>query len=233
MSKIKGGGGTGPPGPSPRPPLSTAIVKLYRVAFFSDRIGFLFTHKNGDFGRISVTERSCATPISKTDLRISDRFSVVIKCSIAEQINEDLSFIASWCCHNHLLMNPNKTKLLVMGTRQMLQKLPDFYITLLGKEIAPVASARDLGVQVDATLSYNEHVTNTTSTCMASLCQINRIKHLLDSRTLENVITSLVFSKQYFCSTVWANTSKTNVRKLQKIQNFAARILTGQESTIT
>ena len=62
---------------------------------------------------------------------------------------------------------------------------------------------------------------------MASLCQINMIKHLLDSRTLENVITSLVFSKLYFCSTVWANTSKTNVRKLQKIQNFAARILTG------
>ena len=147
--------------------------------------------------------------------------------TIVKQINEDLSFTASWCCHNHLLINPDKTELLVMGTRQMLQKLPDFYITLLGKEIAPVASARDLGVQVDATLSYNEHVTNTTSTCMASLCQINRIKHLLDSRTLENVITSLVFSKLYFCSMVWANTSKTNVRKLQKTQNFAARILTG------
>ena len=147
--------------------------------------------------------------------------------TIIKQINEDLSFIASWCCHNHLLINPDKTKLLVMGTRQMLQKLPDFHITLLGKEIAPVASARDLAVQVDATLSYNEHVTNATSTCMASQCQINRIKHLLDSRTLENVITSLVFSKLYFCSTVWANTSKTNVRKLQKIQNFAPRILTG------
>ena len=76
-------------------------------------------------------------------------------------------------------------------------------------------------------LSYNEHVTNIMSTCMASLCQINRIKHLLDTRTLENVISSLVFSKLYFCSTVWANTSKTNVRKLQKIQNFPARIPTG------
>ena len=82
-------------------------------------------------------------------------------------------------------------------------------------------------MQVDATLSYNEHVTNITSTCMASLCQINRIKYLLDSRTLKNVITSLVFSKLYFCSTVWGNNSKTNVRKLQRIQNFAARILTG------
>ena len=147
--------------------------------------------------------------------------------TIVQQINEDLSLIASWCCHNHLLINPDKTKLLVMGTRQMLQKLPDFHITLLGKEIAPCASALDLGVQVDATLGYNELVTNITSTCTDSLCQINRIKHLLDSRTLENVITSLVFSKLYFCSTVWANTSKTNVRKLQKIRNFAARILTG------
>ena len=110
-----------------------------------------------------------------------------------------------------------------MGTVQMLQKLPDFHITLLGKEIAPTAFAQDLGVQVDATLSYNEHATNTTSTCMASLCQINSwIKHLIDSRILENVITSLVFSKLYFCSTVAANTSKANVRKLQKIQNFAA-----------
>ena len=68
-----------------------------------------------------------------------------------------------------------------MGTRQILQqKLSDSLVTLLGKEIAPTASARDLGVQVDATLSYNEHVTNITSTFMTSLCQINRIEHLLE-----------------------------------------------------
>ena len=26
--------------------------------------------------------------------------------TIVQQINEDLSLIASWCCHNHLLINP-------------------------------------------------------------------------------------------------------------------------------
>ena len=35
----------------------------------------LFTHKNGDFGAVSVTERSCAAPISKLESRISDRCS--------------------------------------------------------------------------------------------------------------------------------------------------------------
>ena len=57
--------------------------------------------------------------------------------TIVQQINEDLSLIASWCYHNHLLNNPDKTKLLLNGSRQMLQKPPDFHITLLGKEIAP------------------------------------------------------------------------------------------------
>ena len=39
------------------------------------RIGILFTHNNGDFGAISVTERSCAAPIPKVERHISDRCS--------------------------------------------------------------------------------------------------------------------------------------------------------------
>ena len=51
--------------------------------------------------------------------------------TIVQQINKDLSLIASWCCYNHLLINPDKIKLLVMGTRQMLQTLPDSHIPLM------------------------------------------------------------------------------------------------------
>ena len=39
------------------------------------RIGILFTRKNGDFGAISVTERSCAALIPKEEHHISDRWS--------------------------------------------------------------------------------------------------------------------------------------------------------------
>ena len=47
--------------------------------------------------------------------------------------------------------------------------------TLLGKKVTPSPSARDLGLQVDSTLSYDEHVTQTVSSCIGSLCQINRV----------------------------------------------------------
>ena len=39
------------------------------------------------------------------------------------QLSEDLKNIAAWCCSNNLLINPDKTKLLVFGTRRMLEKV--------------------------------------------------------------------------------------------------------------
>jgi hypothetical protein len=45
----------------------------------------------------------------------------------------------------------------------------------------------------------------------------------------KNVISSLVFSKLYYCSNVWSSTTKKNIEKLQKVQNFAARIITGTQ----
>ena len=48
-------------------------------------------------------------------------------------------------------------------------------------------------------------------------------------RILPLVISSCVqvsrFSKLYYCSSVWTNTTDTNIRKLQSVQNFAARIV--------
>ncbi|CAB3994028.1 Hypothetical predicted protein [Paramuricea clavata] len=79
---------------------------------------------------------------------------------VMRNINEDLSKITAWCCHNSLLINSDKIK--VLGTHKMLQRLPDdFYVTLLEKRITPTISARDLGIQLDSTLSFNEHIANT------------------------------------------------------------------------
>ena len=56
------------------------MFTLYQVAFalaknWPYRIGLVFTHKNGDFGAISVAGRSYKAPISKAESDISDRCS--------------------------------------------------------------------------------------------------------------------------------------------------------------
>jgi hypothetical protein len=141
-------------------------------------------------------------------------------------MNKDLCRIRDWCFDNHFLLNASKTKLIVFGSCQMISKVPDFRLSLLGKELIPVQTVKDLGVTFDSSLSFDCHVVKTVSSCMSSLAQINRVKHVLDKSLLVLVIRSLVFSKMYYCSSVWANTTANNIRRLQAVQNFAARIVT-------
>jgi hypothetical protein len=53
------------------------------------------------------------------------------------------------------------------------------------------------------------------------------MKHNFDQSTLATIIDTLVMSKINYCSTVWSNTSDSNLKKIQLIQNCAARLITG------
>ena len=51
-------------------------------------------------------------------------------------LNKDLSHIGMWCCMNSLLINPDKTKLLVIGVLQLMRTLPSIpLVKLLGKKL--------------------------------------------------------------------------------------------------
>jgi hypothetical protein len=109
----------------------------------------------------------------------------------------------------------------------MTQRLPcSLKLSFLGKQIEPATSSKDLGVVIDSHLTYDEHINTTVASCMAKLCQINRVKDSFDKDSLCLMVSTLVMSKLLYCSSVWSNTSTKNVKKLQAVQNFAGRIVT-------
>ena len=103
----------------------------------------------------------------------------------------------------------------------------DFSISFMGRTLTPVDSARDLGIIMDNHLTYNSHISYLVSSCLSKLVQINRVNKSFVNNILMLIILSLVFRKMFYCSSVWSNTSKKT--KLQPIQNFACRIITGSQ----
>ena len=161
------------------------------------------------------------------DSKILLSFTVANVDCLKQQLEEDLYLIANSCSENELLINPGKTKYMLIGTRQNLQQLPvDMTINFLNETITPVSFAKDLGMTIDSYLTYDQHITNLVSSCMNSLCQINRVKKCFDKEALTLIVSALVMNKMFYCSTVWSNTSSTNIKKLQLVQNFACRIIT-------
>ena len=170
----------------------------------------------------------CSTTCYVDDTKLILSFTVDECHATEDKINADLQRIRDWCFENYLLLNPDKTKLMVFGSQQMICKLPSFKLSFLGKELLPMDSVKDLGVIFDPTLSFDSHITALAATCISRLAQINRAKHAFNSNLLVNIINALVFSRLFYCSMVWSNTSDKNLRKLQHVQNFAARIISGK-----
>ena len=72
------------------------------------------------------------------------------------RVPQGLVKIIEW----YTLFNPEKTKFLMVGTQQLLRRLPnEIAISFLGKEITPVSNAKDLGIILDNNLNYDQHTT--------------------------------------------------------------------------
>ena len=104
-------------------------------------------------------------------------------------------------------------------------RLPHISLSLSDKTVSAVLFAKDLVVYIDQYLTYDVHIAITASSRMNQLVKINKTNHLLDKKTTLLLINSFVFSKLFYSSSVWGNTYKRNLHKLQLIHNFAARVV--------
>ena len=119
---------------------------------------------------------------------------------------------------------------MLLGTKQLMgRQLTSPTVSFLGKTLTPITPAKDLGMIIDSHLTYDSHniISQLVSSCLAKLVQINQVKNSFDKDTLPKMIMPLVFIKMLYCSTVWWNTYTSNFKKLQSIQNFASKIITG------
>ena len=90
---------------------------------------------------------------------------------------------------------------------------------------------KDLGVILDTSLTLTIiSLQLSLLVIMSRPGQINRVKHCFDERTLILIINALVFSRLFYCSSVWSNTSQSNIAKLQAVQNFAHRTASGSKT---
>ena len=129
---------------------------------------------------------------------------------------------------------PEKTKFVLFGVRHLISQLPNnITVPFLGQALIPVTSAKDLGVTLDSNLPFNSHIASLPSHLLSTLVQINRVRHLFAKEVMCIILNSLVFSKLFYCATVWFGAPKENIHKLQLIQNFAGRILTNTKKFIT
>src|SRR6218665_1725420 len=77
---------------------------------------------------------------------------------------------------NRLSLNPSKTQLIWLGTRQQLLKLDFALLAAQFPQLTFLTSVRDLGVTLDNTLSFSAHISNLSRSSFYHLRRLRAVR---------------------------------------------------------
>ena len=140
-----------------------------------------------------------------------------------------LDTMCTWFMQNGMLVNAAKTELILCGDRRQLGEIPDKpVIQFMSETLSCSETVKNLGVIFDPQLSWAPHIKHITDRCIGILIALLHAKHILPASVLPRIIDSLVFSHLRYCVQVYGSANRTAIAGLQKVFNFAARVLSSR-----
>ena len=131
----------------------------------------------------------------------------------------------AWFSQNGLLLNPDKSEGMYIGTRQRLRisELPET-VTVAGSTIATTDKLKVLGVVLDSFLTLIS-MCETVKNCDFHLRALRHIRPSLTSDVANTIGCSIIGSRLDYCNSMLVKISEQNLDSIQRVQWKAARIV--------
>ena len=117
-----------------------------------------------------------------------------------------------------MCQNAAKTKTIFFGSRRKIHN-DTICIRYNNQLLESVENIKYLGVTIDKHLTWSVHVQNIIKKVSSTIACIRRVQNYLCKKQLIILYYSLILPHFDYCNSVWGNTFKTNITKLQKLQN--------------
>ena len=147
-------------------------------------------------------------------------------------LENSISKVASWMTQNKLKMNESKTEFIVFGTRKQLSKVHQTAISVGGEDITAKQCVRNLGSMFDTELKMTNHVTHVLKVGYFQLRQLGTIRKYLTPAAAKILIHASVISRLDYANALLFGIAETQLNRLQRLQNYAARLITGDSREI-
>lgn len=157
--------------------------------------------------------KACDLPCT---LLFADDTALVFTGDISsESINGSLARFYSWLCANKLTLNCEKTKFMVFSKKRMNRADP--ILNINNVEIERVASMKYLGVIIDESLNFGDHIHATASKLNHLHSVFHQNKSFITPNVGRKLIVALAIPRLQYCSSVFHRAAARNIVKLDVI----------------
>ena len=127
---------------------------------------------------------------------------------------------------NKLQLNDQKTEFLIICAPWKRDCVQFDEMEIGDARISSTTDARNLGVIMDKSLNMEKHIQKLCQTSIAQLRDIADVRKYLTQNAAEKLIHAFITSRLDYCNLLLYGPPSSSLKKLQKVQNMAAKILT-------
>ena len=142
--------------------------------------------------------------------------SAIFEKSVS-RVQTVINSLSDWCSQNGIRANTDKTKVMVFGSANCLNKVPNFEIRCDGTPLQIVNSYKYLGVTMDNQLNYNLHVNKLVASVSSKLKLFQRMRSFLSVPAAILVYKSMLLPVLEYGDILLSATTRANRKKLQTL----------------
>ena len=147
------------------------------------------------------------------------------------KIQEDITRLYEWCSRNRLTINIQKTKAMIIGSKSLIKKCNPPSIKLGTNIIEYVKSYKYLGITLDQTLTFNNHINRLIQTLSHKAYQLAKIRRYINEETSLKIYKAMIIPYLDYGDIIYDAAPLKQLEKLQKIQNRCLRTCKAGQST--
>ena len=143
------------------------------------------------------------------------------RVSVAASLNRDLDHINDWCQMWGMLVNPSKTKpMIISRSHTAVPPFPD--LTLSGSVIEVCGELTILGVCLDSKLTFESHIRAVASAAASKLGILRKTLSVFqDPSLVVKCFWSFLLPVLEYCSVVWRSAADGLLRLLDRVVRAA------------
>ena len=137
-----------------------------------------------------------------------------------------LSDIKIWMNKRKLKLNEGKTEIILLKGSMRKDITPSFgNLTFGDTDLIPCSSVRNIGVHFDSNLSFDKHINTVVKECNFQIRNLYLIRKFLTRDNLMSLVHAFILCKIDYCNSLFIGLPKKQLKKLQKVQNRAVRLV--------
>lgn len=140
------------------------------------------------------------------------------------KLNEDLQRVVEWSTSNDLILNAKKTQAIIIH-KHRLQKRDFPQVMLTNEKINYSDSVRNLGLVMNSTLSWDDHIDKVCGTVYGILRNFWKLTKLTSVKLRHRLFMSYVMPHIMYCDVVMYGMFEYSLNKLKLLFNAGVRYI--------